>query len=137
MAGKKKSRKANKKLKEKLMYKINYWLTEATQRFRLTNWSLTTKFESDMEVDSDTETEQTMLEVACLPDYMEAVINVNVKACLEISDNQLRKVCYHEIAHVLLSNLTHLAESRWVTENEFQNEQEKVCQILAQVVGGK
>ena len=137
MATKKKSRKANKKLKEKLIHKINYWLTEATQRFRLTNWSLTTKFESDMEVDSDTETEQTMLEVTCLPDYMEAVVNVHVKACLEISDVQLRKACYHEVAHILLSNLTHLAESRWVTEKEFQDEKERVCQILAQAVGGK
>lgn len=125
-------KKLDKKLKkQKLEGNVRRWLAEAMRKFHLDEWELSIEFIPDME------DEMVIMEVNLLPEYMKTEVEVNFKVCMETGEKELRLACYHEAAHMLLSELVKLTKSRWVTQEQARVAEEKLCQILAHIAANK
>ena len=69
--------------------------------------------------------------VECMEEYLTADIRVNLEKCKGKDRKHLRLICYHEMVHVLMSELSSLARNRCVTLDQLRDSEEKLAQIIA------
>lgn len=110
-----------------LKKKIRQWVAQAQKRFLLQAWTV---FITWTGKDDDT-----MMTVACTPEYRKATIEVNLKVCTKTRDsNYVRSCCYHEMAHILIKQFVTLAESRYISLKQLADSEEELAEIIAKIV---
>lgn len=106
--------------------KIVKWIKEAQNKLLLQAW--------DVNVDFGYGEKRGYMRTTSTPKYLSAVIEIKLKACSKVPDKQIRRDCYHEMLHALLSEFADLAMSRHATEKQLVLAEEKVVEVLAKII---
>ena len=75
------------------------------------------------------------METLCTPEYKEAFVEVNLKACLKDRRGKklIRETCYHEVAHILTWEIWELGQDRYSTEDQLAKSCEELTQMIAKI----
>ncbi len=115
---------------EQMKNKILMWVNEAQKRYFLHGWTISVEWDCS-------NTDAAMI-ADSRPTYRKATIEVDADYCRKTcSDEEVRYICYHEMAHVLHSEYSALAHARYINEEQLDTAEEQFAQIIAKIALSK
>jgi len=111
---------------KKLREKIEAWLREAQSVCGLCEWIII--------LDWTLKRRSTLMHITCNYNNFEARISVNLSECSKHPYWYVRRACFHEVAHIILWELSELATERFVNEQQIEDAVERATERIAGIL---
>jgi len=105
---------------------VKRWVKKAQKEMLLTHWDIKIKFVKELE-------DNEIAHVRCNSDYNEAYIYFSDEV-LELGKKEVKRACYHEVAHIIIWHLSELAANRFIGKRELLRAVEMATEHIAKMM---